>query len=176
MAGGISTPALIAAAAAVGAFGFFTAGYQRVDLLNADMAEARGSTDQFGVNIFVPGPVQENPRAVLAYRELLLPLADSMGVDLPLPGGVDDDDWDAKVDLLISRSTSWVSFTFGVPPADVLNACSPMRRADIAGTFDGTLPGDGRSLTAYTRYVASLRSAHRGRGAGDSSRHSSPRV
>jgi nitronate monooxygenase len=145
MAGGVSTPALVAACAAAGAFGFLGAGYQGVDQLAADMAEAATSTDQFGVNLFVPGPASDDRKAVLAYRELLLPIAEAVGVDLPLPRGVDDHGWDAKVDLLLSQPAPWVSFTFGVPPAGVLSA---LRRAGSRVAITVTSPDEARRATA----------------------------
>ena len=53
--------------------------------------------------------------AYAAYRELLLPLAESYGVDLPAQPVEDDDHWQAKVDVLVDAAPPVVSFTFGLP-------------------------------------------------------------
>ena len=55
MAGGPSTPSLVAAASRVGAFGFLAGGYKSVDALAAHVQKLRSMTDApFGVNLFVP--------------------------------------------------------------------------------------------------------------------------
>ncbi|HEU4349743.1 MAG TPA: nitronate monooxygenase, partial [Actinoplanes sp.] len=47
-------------AARVGSLGFLAAGYRTVEHLAADIATVRASTENFGVNLFVPerGPVE----------------------------------------------------------------------------------------------------------------------
>ncbi|MGH3472768.1 MAG: NAD(P)H-dependent flavin oxidoreductase, partial [Nocardioidaceae bacterium] len=42
----------------------------------------------------------------------------SLGIDIG-PARWDDDDWESKVQLLIDRPVPWVSFTFGVPGAEL---------------------------------------------------------
>lgn len=120
MAGGPSTPQLVVEAARVGSLGFLAAGYRTVEQLAADIATVRASTEDFGVNLFVPerGPVDRS--RVLAYRNLIAPAAERLGVDLGTPRWDDDDGWDAKVDLLSAGSVPWVSFTFGLPGRDTV--------------------------------------------------------
>ena len=83
-------------------------------------------TDRYGVNLFAPHPVRVDPRAYASYRDLLVPEAERSGVDLPALPVEDDDDWQAKIDLLVARPVPVVSFTFGLPdPA----AVAALRRA-----------------------------------------------
>src|SRR4051812_50114370 len=68
MAGGPSTPGLVAAAAAAGAVGFLAAGYKAPDVVARDVAQLRESRLPFGLNIFVPSPPPTDVAALEAYR------------------------------------------------------------------------------------------------------------
>jgi nitronate monooxygenase len=128
MAGGPSTPGLVAAAAHAGSLGFVPGGYLTVDQFAADLASVRAETDRYGVNLFVPDPMPVDRAGVLAYRELISPEFDRLGLELPAPRWVDDDEWPAKVDLLVRDPAPWVSFTFGLPGPE------PMARLRRAGS------------------------------------------
>ena len=59
LAGGPSTPALVAAVADAGGYGYLAAGYLTADKLAAQIAELRGRTTKpFGVNLFLPPPTR----------------------------------------------------------------------------------------------------------------------
>lgn len=121
MAGGPSTPALVAAAGSAGALGFLAAGYKTASAVAAEIAEVRGlARTPFGVNLFVPTAEPAPTGAVDAYRGALGPLAAALGVSLSPQVEADDDDWDAKVDLVVAARVPVVSFTFGLPPAEVV--------------------------------------------------------
>ena len=67
MAGGPSTPALVAAVSAAGGLGFLAAGMIDTGRLVADVAEVRARTDwPFGVNLFLPDPGGVDEAAVRA--------------------------------------------------------------------------------------------------------------
>lgn len=118
MAGGPSTPELVAAVSDAGGLGFLAAGYRSADAVARLVEQTRALTARpFGVNVFVPeaGPVAP-AEAVYEFRETLAPLMRLLGLyDLP-PGRADDDDWHAKLDLLERDPVAVVSFTFGLPP------------------------------------------------------------
>ena len=115
MAGGPTTPGLVAAAARAGSAGFLGAGYLTPDQLAATIAEVRATTELFGVNLFVPDGGTVDRDRVRDYRRLIAPEADRLGVELGEPRWDDDDHWPAKVDLLVRDPVPWVSFTFGLP-------------------------------------------------------------
>ncbi len=115
MAGGPTTPAMVLAASSAGSAGFLAGGYKTTLALAAEIAEVRASTDQYGVNLFAPNPVAVDPAAYAAYRELLVPLAEQYGVDLPAEPVEDDDFWHGKIDVLVDAAPPVVSFTFGLP-------------------------------------------------------------
>jgi len=117
MAGGPTTPDLVAAAATTGSLGFLAAGYLGASDLATDIASVRGRSTQFGVNLFVPDPQPVDRDAVRAYREAIAPEIVTLGAQLGPETWEDDDDWDRKVDLLVEDPVPWVSFTFGLPDA-----------------------------------------------------------
>ncbi|MGY2700866.1 nitronate monooxygenase [Nocardioides sp. HB32] len=117
MAGGPSTPQLVAAATAAGSYGFLPAGYRSAEQLAGDLAAVREHTDDVGVNLFVPDDAPFDRAAVAAYRDRIAPEYERAGIAVPEPRWSDDDDWPAKVDLLVERPVPWVSFTFGLPDA-----------------------------------------------------------
>ena len=116
MAGGPTTPALVAAAAQAGGMGFLAAGYKTPEQLGAQVAEVRDATPSaFGVNLFVPNPVAVDAVDYRAYAAALRQLADRYQVALPAEPIEDDDHWRGKLELLRRDPVPVVSFTFGIP-------------------------------------------------------------
>jgi nitronate monooxygenase len=119
MAGGPSTPGLVAAAARAGGFGFLAGGYKKADALRADMAQARAAgAAAFGVNLFVPGAPAGDPAAVASYVAALRREAAPSGADPGEPAW-DDDGWADKIALLLAEPPAAVSFSFGCPAPEV---------------------------------------------------------
>ena len=118
MAGGPSTPELVAAVGGAGGFGFLAAGYRTPDQVAEQIAATRALTSEpFGVNLFVPG--QRSTVDLEPYRELVGVDADRYGAT-PGEARWDDDGYAAKIDVLVAERVPVVSFTFGLPrPADV---------------------------------------------------------
>src|SRR4051794_13927906 len=107
MAGGPSTVELAASVCDAGGLGFLAAGYRDPEEVRYEIQAMRGRV--FGVNLFVPGPVEVDPDALSAYVE-------SLGHGAG-PPRFDDDAWRAKLDVLRdSEPVPVVSFTFGCPP------------------------------------------------------------
>ena len=122
MAGGPSTPDLAAAVNAAGGFGFVAAGYLSVDALRAQLDRTRElSADPIGVNVFVPGRDDADAAAIAAYARTLAAEAQRFGVALGEPRW-EDDAYAAKLDLLARSGVHTVSFTFGCPSADDVQA------------------------------------------------------
>ncbi|MEU7753889.1 nitronate monooxygenase [Micromonospora sp. NPDC049101] len=122
MAGGPSTPALVAAVSAAGGLGFLAAGMIDTERLTADIAQVRARTDRpFGVNVFLPDPGGVDEAAVRAYAERLAPQAAARGVRLGEPVG-GDDAYPEKVAALLADPVGVVSFVFGLPERAVVVA------------------------------------------------------
>lgn len=123
MAGGPSGPALATAAAEAGGLGFLAGGYRTVDALADQIAATRRTTDRFGVNLFAPNPVPVDAAEFAVYAATLSELAQTYGLDLTgATPREDDDDFGAKIDLLLGDPVPLVSFTFALPPAGVVGA------------------------------------------------------
>ncbi|MFL6129120.1 MAG: nitronate monooxygenase [Mycobacteriales bacterium] len=121
MAGGPTTPALVAAVSEAGGLGVLAAGYKTPAEVADEIAAVRDRTAApFGVNVFLPGPVPD-PEAVAGYARRLAPEADRRGVTLGEPVG-GDDGWAAKVDLLVAERVPVVSFAFGLPVTGTVGA------------------------------------------------------
>jgi nitronate monooxygenase len=141
MAGGPTTPALVAAAADTGALGFLAAGYQTADAIRAGVTSVRAATSgPFGVNLFVPGQPAADPAATARYVGSLRGDASRAGAVLGEPDW-DDDGWTAKLDALLADPPPIVSFTFGCPDRDVLGA---FRRAGSVTMVTVTSPAEAR--------------------------------
>lgn len=120
MAGGPSTPELVAAVCAAGGSGLLAAGYKGAVDLEREivatrelLARAGCGSASFGVNLFVPHDTfQGRDQAdVEAYRERL-------GAGAGRVNWGDDDGWYDKIGLLtMVDPVDLVSFTFGCPDA-----------------------------------------------------------
>lgn len=126
MAGGPSTPQLVCAVSDAGGLGFLAAGYRTAEHMSAEIREVRKQTvAPFGVNVFVPvdtasavAGVQED---VDRYAAELAQEASRYATELGRPV-TDDDDWDAKLSVLLRDPVPLVSFTFGCPAVEVVSA------------------------------------------------------
>ena len=122
MAGGATTVALVTAAAQASGMGFLAGGYKSAEQIAEQIAEVRRSTPAFGINLFAPNPVSVDPVEYRAYADALRPLAERYGVQLPRDPVEDDDHWQPKLELLRRIPVPVVSFTFGIPPRQVIDS------------------------------------------------------
>ncbi|WP_434448815.1 nitronate monooxygenase [Lentzea sp. E54] len=116
MAGGASTPELVAAVNEAGGFGFLAAGYLTVEQLAEKITRTTELTSKpFGVNLFVPGP---RPTAdISSYVRRVTSYAEKVGA-VPGEPRWDDDNYAAKLELVLALRVPVVSFTFGLPDVD----------------------------------------------------------
>lgn len=118
MAGGPSTPGLAAAGSNAGGLGFVPAGYLTADVFAERLHAAQQlTTGPIAANLFVPQPSAADPAAIAAYAEALASEARRYDVGLGVPR-FDDDDWAAKLGVLLDLRPAVASFTFGLPSAD----------------------------------------------------------
>ncbi|MBB5808289.1 nitronate monooxygenase [Saccharothrix ecbatanensis] len=110
MAGGASTPELVAAVGGAGGLGFLAAGYLSVEAVAEQITATTALTDRpFGVNLFVPGP--RSTADISGYRERVRALSPTE----PGEPTWDDDAYAAKLELVMALRVPIVSFTFGLP-------------------------------------------------------------
>ncbi|ROR54988.1 nitroalkane oxidase [Luteococcus japonicus] len=125
MAGGPTSPELLAAVTAAGAGGFLPGGYLTAAQLEGRLGElsdrmvAAGLGDSpHGVNLFVPGPTdrRRDENAVALYSQRL-------GEGVGRPDWGDRDHYEDKLRLLLEvHPVAMVSFTFGCPTAEEVTA------------------------------------------------------
>ena len=120
MAGGASTPELVAAVSGAGGLGFLAAGYRIPRDVRDQIHAVRELTDKpFGVNIFVPDTSTVDGPALAGYRDRLAREARRYGV--ALGEAVDEDDgWIGKLAVVREERVPVVSFTFGCPDSFVI--------------------------------------------------------
>lgn len=122
MAGGPSTVELVVAAGRAGAVGFLAGGMATPAALTDEMTAVReAGVAVFGVNLFVPGCPTVDRAPLAAYVGGLEGEAAALGATLGEPSW-DDDDYPAKVRVLVARPPAVVSFTFGLPDAGIVRA------------------------------------------------------
>jgi nitronate monooxygenase len=115
MAGGPSTPALAAAVTNGGGLGFLAAGMLSAeDLADEIVATRKLTSGALGVNLFVPQRPVATEGQLSAFAATLDREAEYYGVSLGGPRH-DDDEWDAKLEVVCDLRPEVVSFTFGSP-------------------------------------------------------------
>jgi nitronate monooxygenase len=123
MAGGPSTPELVVAAARAGSIGFLATGYQTPDAMSQQIAAVRSAGVPFAANVFVANPLAIEAGVFNRYAQAIQADADRYGLNLVGEGPIEDDDWwHEKVDLLLQTPVALVSFTFGIPERQIIEA------------------------------------------------------
>jgi nitronate monooxygenase len=135
MAGGPSTAELAAAVSAAGGLGFLAAATRQPEAARSDIAALRALTDRpFGVNVFVPGAGPAPVETVTTYASHLCDAGLEVG-----EARWDDDQYDAKVALLLEERPAVASFTFGLPSREVVAA---VQDAGVAAWVTITKPSE----------------------------------
>jgi nitronate monooxygenase len=122
MAGGFTTPELVAAVSNAGALGSLGGATLRPDELRDAIAAVRRLTDRpFGVNLFAPLPFPEVvSEQVAAMQAVLAPVRAELG--LPEPQDVLSQPpaelVEAQLEVVAEERVPVFSFTFGVPPLE----------------------------------------------------------
>lgn len=120
MGGGPTTPALVAAVSNAGGLGSVAAGYLAPERLEEEIAEVRRLTGRpFAVNLFAGGATTgaEDAGPML---EVLARWHDSLGLPPPERAPATEDRLAEQVEVLQAARVAMVSFTFGIPDAELL--------------------------------------------------------
>lgn len=139
MAGGPSTPRLVAAVGRAGGLGFLAAGYKRTDQVHEEIRQVRQLSDaHFGVNIFAPTETRVDHTALAAYAAALHPDATRLNVVLGR-AQADDDHFNEKIELLCAERVPVVSFVFGLPTGATIGR---LQRAGASVLVTVATPGE----------------------------------
>ena len=143
MAGGPSTPHLVAATARAGGLGMLAAGYldARATIEQVRRVRAEG-IDRFGVNVFLTD-AEDSRRAMDGRQERLTefvaglrPLAEQVGAGIPERPQFTDNDQQATIEALVEEAVPVVSFTFGCPDRAVVRRLQEVGTAVAVGVTD----------------------------------------
>jgi nitronate monooxygenase len=158
LAGGPSTPELAAAVSNAGGLGFIASGYLKAPDVAARLTAARELTSRpLGVNVFTPGAPADRS-GYQGYVERFTEWATRHGTAIGEPRH-EDDDWEAKIELLASVRPQVVSFTFGCPPADVMER---LRRAGSEVWVTVTSPEEARQAAGVAADALVVQGAEAG--------------
>jgi len=116
MAGGPSTPELVAAVSNAGALGSMGAGYLAPEVLDGDIKKVKALTDKpFSVNLFIPAePVTDTLTEELL--SILKSFSDELDVNMPaLTDETPGISFDEQLQVILDNKVPVFSFTFGVP-------------------------------------------------------------
>ncbi|MFA4929599.1 MAG: nitronate monooxygenase [Patulibacter sp.] len=152
MAGGPSSTELLVAVARAGGLGTLPAGYLTAEAFARRIADLQAAADvPWAANLFLPGPPAADPDAVAAHAEALQPWADRHGAALGEPRW-DDDDFAAKIDVLLRERPAAITFTFGTPDPALVDELGGRTGAAILTTV--TTPAE--AVAAATSGVDGL--------------------
>lgn len=122
MSGGPTTVAMVSAAVGAGGLGMLAAGYKTVQAVEAEIKSLRSEGIPFGINVFAPNPLPVDRERYRVYAAIIQRDADQFGLTLPPEPIEDTDTFDEKIALLLDDPVPMVSFTFGIPPRNVIAA------------------------------------------------------
>jgi nitronate monooxygenase len=123
MAGGATTPELVAAVSEAGGLGTLGAAYMSPDAIRDAVAEVRSLTGRpFAVNLFVPEPFDPS---LYDPREVNAPLAryrEELGIEVPEEVGDFVQPFEDQLAVVLEEKVPVFSFTFGVPEEAQISA------------------------------------------------------
>ncbi len=121
MAGGPSTPQLVAAVSNAGGLGSLAGGCLQPEALRQAIAEVRALTDRpFAVNLAVTSPAERDSIRIARAYELLAPYRTELGLSLEPPVLPDPPEFATQLNAVLEEGVPVLSFIFGAPePVDL---------------------------------------------------------
>ena len=122
MAGGVTTPELVAAVSNAGGLGNVGAGYMTAGDIRKTIHAVHRLTDQpFGVNVFIPEHPEVTQDHIDQTNELLAPIRKDLGITpMRAENTVSSKLFEEQINVLLAEDVPVVSFTFGIPPEAVI--------------------------------------------------------
>lgn len=146
LAGGGDTPELVAAVSEAGALGFIGAAYLSPQQIAETASAVRARTRRpFGINLFAPLPSPAAPLHVRAALERVAPYYLELGLPPPEEVPPSEDRFAAQIAAALESGASVFSFTFGIPPPDVVAA---IRARGMAFLATATTVDEARAVEA----------------------------
>ncbi len=146
MSGGVTTPEMVVAVSEAGGLGSLGAGYMSGRAILAAGEAIRARTKKpFAVSLFVPDarPQAVSEAAIEEASAALDPYRDEVGLRPPPPQPHFRLHWDEQVEAVLKLRPAALSFCFGIPEDDHLDA---LREAGILTIGTATTLGEARLL------------------------------
>jgi nitronate monooxygenase len=164
MAGGATTPALVAAVCNAGALGSFGASYLTPDQIASDIKTISSLTDKpFNVNLFAGGYTAESRVDPAPMLAILAEIHATLGLPAPVLPPWPHDPFNQQLEAVLEARPAVFSFTFGIPDPQAL---ARLRKRGIAIVGTATTAKEARRLdeSGVTAIVAQGAEAggHRG--------------
>ncbi len=123
MAGGPTTPQLAAAVSNAGGIGNLGAGYLTPDQIRSAVKEIGRLTDRpFGVNLFIPEEPNTLNDAIDGMNDRLDQYRAELGIASSPSVSKFAESFEEQVKVLLEENVPVFSFTFGIPPLEVIQA------------------------------------------------------
>lgn len=121
MAGGPSTPELVAAVSNAGGLGSLGCGYLPPEQIDIDINRVKGLTNKpFGVNLFVPEPTSNNEPSTEVLKRLAT-YSSELGIDSPKIPDRPKYSFEDQLSVIINNEVPVFSFTFGIAEKAIIN-------------------------------------------------------
>lgn len=116
MAGGVTTPELVAAVSNAGGLGSLGAGYMDPEQMRQTIQKIKQSTNQpFAVNVFIPETPEVSEQEIEQANEWLRPFREELQLEKPEVNTPSGSLFDEQMEVIIEEQVPVCSFTFGVP-------------------------------------------------------------
>jgi len=123
MAGGPTTPELVAAVSNAGGMGSLGAGYLAPDQIRSAIKAIRQLSDRpFGVNLFVPEEPNTSDDRIDGMNDYLDKYRAELGIASSPPVPKLAESFEEQVEVLLEENVPVFSFTFGIPSLEVIQA------------------------------------------------------
>lgn len=123
MAGGVTTPELVAAVSNAKAMGTLGAGYMDAEQMRKSIQKIKHLTDHpFGVNVFFPETPPIIEEKINQANEWLRPFREQLNIDeKPTIDELNHSLFEKQIDIIVEEQVPVCSFTFGVPPKKIIH-------------------------------------------------------
>ncbi|UOQ48737.1 nitronate monooxygenase [Gracilibacillus caseinilyticus] len=121
MAGGPTTPELVAAVSNAGGLGTLGAGYMKPNQMKEAIQRIQELTNQpFAVNLFIPEIQDVSERQIKKANELLQPFREELKLTEPEIATSSTETFEKQLEVVMQEEVAVCSFTFGVPSTRVI--------------------------------------------------------
>ncbi|WP_147535472.1 NAD(P)H-dependent flavin oxidoreductase [Bacillus marasmi] len=126
MAGGVTTPTLVAAVSNNGCLGMFGSGYLNAEQTREQIKEAKKLTsNHFGINLFVPTQFSQSIDEINQANLLLQPFREKLNIATGGTSNLPDyesasETFHEQIRVIIEERVPVCSFTFGIPSSEVI--------------------------------------------------------